>query len=402
MMLSQESYKEIEHMKAQKILEYVSNNKENIINDIKRVISIDSPSTDKDLLERAGFELSQMIKERVYAEIENFPLQESGSIFRCIIPPSHESQQENKKNLLILVHYDTVWDPGMLEIREEQNRLYGPGVYDMKSGIVMAYWAIRTIQALQKEKIPGTELKRKIVLLLTPDEEIGSTLSRSLIEKEASEAEVALVLEAAASRTGALKTARKGVGEYHFIAHGLSAHAGNEHHIGKNAITALIKQLLIASQFTNYEKGLTVNVGKIRGGTRSNVVPDIAEAWVDIRVETMEDYEYIDQKMRLLAGEIDGVLIEVKGGMNRPPMVKTDKTIELFNVARTLGKLYGLNLTETKVGGGSDGNFTAALGIPTLDGLGPEGDGAHAYHEHILIDSLVPRTALLAHMLTVL
>ncbi|MBE3596700.1 MAG: M20 family metallopeptidase [Hydrogenibacillus sp.] len=365
---------------------FLETHAEQMIDDLKLLVRHESPSTDKALADRCGRVLLELGRRRIKGDWQVIPQPDVGDVYRL-------AWGDGGPKLLVLAHYDTVWEPGALSLREEGDRLYGPGTYDMKGGIVMAIWAVAALQAAV------TALPGRIVALFTSDEEIGSHRSRALIETEAREAHATFVLESAVAGTGALKTARKGVGEYRFRARGVAAHAGNAYHLGKNAITALCKQLLRAAALTDESRGTTVNVGVIRGGVRSNVVPDEAEAWVDVRVEEMDDARALDEAMRSLAGDVDGVSITVEGGLNRPPMERTPNNARLFELAQSLGKRYGLDLTEAKAGGGSDGNFTSALGVPTLDGLGPEGDGAHAVHEHILKGSLVPRTALLAHLL---
>jgi len=291
---------------------------------------------------------------------------------------------------------DTVWDLGTLAerpVRVEGGRLYGPGAFDMKGGIVNALWAMR---ALRELKLMSS---RRVTLLITSDEEIGSEASRALIEAEARDHEVVLVLEPAHPPRASLKTWRKGVGDYRVTVTGRAAHAGAAHDEGINAIAELARHVLAIEALTDYTAGTTVNVGVIRGGTRSNVVPEQAWAEVDYRVMDMTEAARVDAFMRGLKPQRDGIKLAVTGGLNRPPMVRTPAIGALYTRAEAIAAELGLPLTETGTGGGSDGNFTAALGEPTLDGLGVVGDGGHALHEHVILSSLPERAALLAGLI---
>jgi glutamate carboxypeptidase len=298
--------------------------------------------------------------------------------------------------VLLLCHMDTVWDLGTLAkrpVRVEDGRLYGPGAFDMKGGIVNALWAMRALREL--ELMPS----RRVTLLITSDEEIGSDASRALIEAEARAHEVVFVLEPAQPPRAALKTWRKGVGGYRVTVTGRAAHAGAAHDEGINAIAELARHVLAIEALTDYAAGTTVNVGVIRGGTRSNVVPEQAWAEVDYRVMDMTEAARVDAFMRGLKPQRDGVRLAVTGGLNRPPMVRTPAIVALYTRAEAIAAELGLPLTETGTGGGSDGNFTAALGVPTLDGLGVVGDGGHALHELVVVSSLPERAALLAGLI---
>ena len=297
---------------------------------------------------------------------------------------------------LLLCHMDTVWDLGTLAerpVRVEDGRLYGPGAFDMKGGIVNALWAMRALRELKL--MPG----RRVTLLITSDEEIGSDASRALIEAEARAHEVVFVLEPAHPPRASLKTWRKGVGGYRVTVTGRAAHAGAAHDEGINAIAELARHVLAIEALTDYAAGTTVNVGVIRGGTRSNVVPEQAWAEVDYRVMNMAEGVRVDAFMSGLKPQQAGIKLEVVGGLNRPPMVRTPAIVALYARAEAVAAELGFPLTETGTGGGSDGNFTAALGVPTLDGLGVVGDGGHALHEHVVVSSLPERAALLAGLI---
>ena len=297
---------------------------------------------------------------------------------------------------LLLCHMDTVWDLGTLAerpVRVEAGRLYGPGAFDMKGGIVNALWAMRALRELKL--MPS----RRVTLLITSDEETGSEASRALIEAEARGHEVVFVLEPAHPPRASLKTWRKGVGDYRVTVTGRAAHAGAAHDEGINAIAELARHVLAIEALTDYAAGTTVNMGVIRGGTRSNVVPEQAWAEVDYRVMDMAEAARVDAFIRGLKPQRDGIKLAVTGGLNRPPMVRTPAIVALYTRAEAIAAELGFPLSETGTGGGSDGNFTAALGVPTLDGLGVVGDGGHALHEHVVVSSLPERAALLAGLI---
>jgi glutamate carboxypeptidase len=303
--------------------------------------------------------------------------------------------RSHSKPLMLLGHLDTVWPLGTLKkmpFRLAQGRAWGPGVLDMKTGVVMALTALRIL-------LEAGELTRPVVFLLNSDEETGSQHSRALTESLAKKCEAVFVLEPAQAPNAAYKTARKGVGNYRLQVHGVPAHSGVDFSQGHSAILELGRQIERASAFTDPAKGITVNAGVAGGGTRSNVVP--AEAWAefDVRIARLRDVERLDRRFRSLRPVDRHCRLEVTGGLNRPPMERTPGTVNLFRCAATMAKGLGFQLQEAATGGGSDGNFTSALGIPTLDGMGAVGEGAHADRESVLLDALVPRTALLAAMI---
>lgn len=302
---------------------------------------------------------------------------------------------EDKKQLLVVGHLDTVWPPGTLAARPfriEDDRAFGPGIFDMKAGVMLATFAMRAIKEL------GRTTERPVTLMMTCDEETGSVFSRPVIDDEARKAHAALVLEPPIPG-GTVKTARKGVGEFELIIHGRPAHAGNDLRAGISAITELAHQVLAINNLNDFERGTTVNVGVARGGVLSNVVAAEAHAFIDMRFQNIADGQRITDAMLKLQPVIDGARIEVRGGINRPPLVRTELTAQLFEHARRLGAEVGLDLKEGSVGGGSDGNFIAAHGVPVLDGLGVDGAGAHAEHEHIIISDIPRRAALLTRLI---
>jgi glutamate carboxypeptidase len=298
--------------------------------------------------------------------------------------------------VLLLGHFDTVWPRGQLqrqpiEVRDE--RLFGPGVYDMKAGLMIAAAAMRTVTA-----IGARDTRPAVTLLATCDEEVGSQTSRALIEQLARESAAVLVFEPALAG-GGVKTSRKGVGEYEIAATGVAAHAGVDPGAGASAVHEIARQVQAALTLADPARGLTVNVGVIEGGTRSNVVAERARAVVDVRVSRMDDAARIDAGLRALGAHDPRVIVTVTGGVNRPPMERGPGVARLCALAQDVARAQGWELAEGGTGGGSDGNFSAALGVPTLDGLGAVGDGAHALHEHVTIKDLEPRVALAAALL---
>lgn len=294
---------------------------------------------------------------------------------------------------LVLGHFDTVWPLGTLArlpFRVEGDRAFGPGIVDMKASIVLVEEALAAL---------GPALPRGVTVLFTSDEEIGSPTSRPIIEALALESDYALVMEAPLPG-GRLKTARKGVGGFTIEIEGRAAHAGVEPEKGLSAVTELALQIPRINALADPAAGTTVNVGRIEGGTTPNVVPAHAMARVDVRASTLGEARRVEEALRSLRPVTPGVGLIVSGRFNRPPMERTPAVARLFERAREVGRAtLGLELSEGSTGGGSDGNFTAALGVATLDGLGALGAGAHAEDEHILIDSLPERAALLASLL---
>lgn len=297
-----------------------------------------------------------------------------------------------QKPVLLLGHLDTVWPLGTLKSmpwREAQGRFFGPGVLDMKAGVVMALAAVSALRELK--------LTRPVTLLLNSEEEVGSTVSRPITERLARESAAVFVLEPAQGL--AYKTARKGVGHNVVRVTGVGAHAGVDFAKGHSAVLELAKLIEKISSFTDLKRGLTVNCGVIGGGTRSNVVASEAHAEVDVRIAKASDAAHVERLFRRLRVSDRACKLEITGGINRPPMERKAGTIALFKEAKRLAAELGFALDEAATGGGSDGNFTAALGVPTLDGMGAVGEGAHAAHENVVVEHLVPRTALLAAMI---
>jgi len=298
--------------------------------------------------------------------------------------------------ILALGHSDTVWPLGTLDsmpFRQADGRFWGPGVLDMKAGLAFFLYAARALRDLD---IPAA---RKVVLLVVSDEEVGSSSSRALTEAEARKSDFVLVLEPGTGLSGKLKTARKGVGDYTVMVEGRAAHAGVDFENGASAIVEAARQVVEITGFTDLSRGVTVNPGVIRGGTRTNVIAAEARVEVDIRIARLSDAAGLDEKFRALRAFDPRCRVRVDGGLNRPPMERTGGVVKLFERAREIGAGMGIEIEESATGGGSDGNFTAALGVPTLDGLGGVGEGAHARNESILMNRIADRVALLAELL---
>ncbi len=357
-----------------------------LLETIERLVRLESPSTDKAAVDRCGAGVAELFRS-VGGTVARLPQAERGDHVRA-------EWGSGTRQIMLLGHFDTVWPVGQIDtmpFHEGDGRLYGPGIFDMKASIAIAALAIRALQET------GAVLPR-IVALWTTDEEIGSGTSRREIEAEARRSAAVLVLEPSLPG-GAAKTSRKGVGEFELIVHGRSAHAGVDPGKGASAVHELARQVLALEALQDLPRGVTVNVGVIAGGSRTNVVADRASAMVDVRVPTMQDAERITGAIRGLRPQLAGTRLEVLGGVDRPPLERSPAVVRLYQQAREIAALLGRELSEGATGGGSDGNFTGALGVPTLDGLGPAGDGAHARHEHVLVAEVCWRAALVAALL---
>lgn len=377
------------------ILAYVQARQSAIIALIGRLVECESPSDDARAVDRFIDLLAAEISP--YATVQTFPGGKFGKHLLCEFTLPGPARK--KGEILALGHSDTVWPVGTLArmpFRESDGRLWGPGVLDMKSGIAFFLFAVRALRELE---IP---VRSRVKLLINSDEEVGSDSSRTLTQETARRAKAVLVLEPGTGLEGKLKTARKGVGDYTITVHGRASHAGVDFSAGASAIVELARQVERIAGFTNLKSGVTVNPGLISGGSRSNVVAAEASAVVDIRVPRLRDAESLDRKFRSLKPFDKRCKLEITGGLNRPPMERSVGIVQLFRTAQQLAREIGITLEESMTGGGSDGNLTAALGIPTLDGLGAVGEGAHAPNESILIDRIADRTALLAKLIAAL
>jgi glutamate carboxypeptidase len=379
---------------AQRRLAYFSERRDAMVSTIRELVEIESPSDNKAAVDRVAEAIAEKFSQ-LGGEILFHRQKRSGSHLQVTFGG------KAARPVLLLGHSDTVYPLGTLATmpcRVEHDKLTGPGVLDMKSGIALMLHAIAALQNWNKEGGQGG-LLRPVSVLLVSDEEVGSDSSRAITEALAKRAAAVLVLEPSYGRNGAVKTARKGVGEYLVKVTGQASHAGLDFEKGVNAIRELARQIEKISHFTELKRGLTVNVGIVSGGSRTNVVPAEASAQVDVRIARIKDGAGIDKKMRSLRPYNRKCKIEISGGINRPPMERSAGVAALYAQSRAIARDLGWQLDEAAVGGGSDGNFTAALGIPTLDGLGGVGDGAHAPHEHILISELPRRAALIAGLI---
>jgi glutamate carboxypeptidase len=372
---------------------YFKQRTDDIVRSIQQFVEIESPSDLKQAVDRLSTILSSRFQE-LGGRIKLHRETKYGNHLQIDFPGSRD-----QKPVLLLGHMDTVYPIGTISKMPSlarDGRVWGPGVFDMKSGIALMLAAIEGLHSWHG-KCP-----RPITVLLVSDEEIGSKSSRHITEDLARRSEAVLVGEPAYGLQGAVKTARKGVGEYTLTVTGKAAHAGLEFEKGASAITEIARQIVEISKLVDLQRGITLNAGTIQGGTRVNVVAATATAVVDLRVQRMADAEEMDGKLRTLQPFDPDCKVELSGGINRPPMERTAGVAELYETAATLAKQSGWNLEEAAVGGGSDGNFTTALGIPTLDGLGAVGEGAHAENESVVISELPKRAALLAGLIETL
>ena len=354
----------------------------------------ESPSLDKEAVDRFGRMVAAEWRRRG-ASVTLLRQRRRGDHLRAEWTPRGNRA---KGQILVLGHLDTVYGLGTLgrmAFRLSRGRAYGPGVFDMKGGLVMALYAVDALAET------GLAPQKRIVFLWTSDEEIGSGTSRAAVEREAPHSDAVLVLEPALGPEGRVKTARKGVGEIEIVVNGRAAHAGLNPEEGINAIEEIALQIVRFSRWHQPRRGITVNAGVIEGGTRTNVIPEEARVLVDVRAMHAKDMRAVERKFRALQPLLRGAKLQIRGGFNRPPMERKN-AVALYDRARALAKELGITLGEACAGGGSDGNFTAALGVPTLDGLGAVGEGAHSPEENISIRALPERAALLAGLLATL
>jgi len=370
------------------LLDAVLSDRERILEDLRTFVELESPSDDKASTDRFADFLLGFVGGRFDCRVRLIQQGVCGNHLRVETGPPGAGRP-----ILLLGHFDTVWPLGTLKtmpFRVEGGRAYGPGAFDMKAGLVIGITALSTLQRHGGLDVP-------VVFLFTSDEEIGSPSSRAHIESEASRSRATFVLEPAAGTS--LKTSRKGVGFFHVRVDGLAAHAGSNPELGVSAIEELAHLVLDLHALNDPSTGTTVNVGVVTGGTRPNVTAASATAEVDLRIRTAGDARRLEEAILGLTAHNPKARVTVTGGINRPPMERTPGIAEMYGVASRAAAAIGLELSEASVGGGSDANFVAPLGIPLMDGLGAVGDGAHATNEHMLIDSLPVRAALLATMI---
>jgi len=382
----------IQHPEAKSLLKSLRAKLPAMLETLKEFACCESPSTEKAHADSCAALIATAWK-RPGIEVEFLEQKHRGAHLRM----THVPQGGAKRGqLFVLGHYDTVYGSGTLQkmpFRITGGKVFGPGVFDMKAGIVQALFALDTLQQL------GTPLAKRIVFLWTSDEEIGSESSRKLLETEAKRSDAVFVLEPALGPKGLLKTARKGVGEAEIIVHGRASHAGLAPEKGVNAIHEVALQVAHIKEWNDSRRGVSVNAGVIDGGTRSNVIPDCAKVVIDLRALRIADMRAIEKRLRTLKPILSGAKLEIRGGFSRAPLERKHSAA-LYQRAVELGKQMGLEIGECTAGGGSYGNFTAALGIPTLDGFGALGDGAHSPGEYIIAKAMPERAALLAAMLS--
>ena len=371
-------------------LRYFESRLDRLLETIFEFVGVESPSDSKPATDRMGAHLAQK-----FAQIGGRPqvhrAVEYGDNLQIDFPGSSDA-----KAVLLLGHFDTVYPLGTLPTMPchvENGRLYGPGVLDMKAGIALMLVVLEALQTWHRQ------LPRPVTVFLVSDEEVGSYSSRKITEDLARKSAAVLVLEPAAGVRGAVKTARKGVGEYTLTVKGIAAHAGLDPGKGHSAILELARQIAVISKFNNLKSGISVNPGVIRGGTRTNVIAAEAVAEIDVRIKNAKQATSLDRKMCALRTFDKHCKLTMEGGINRLPMERSPGVVALYKKAQAIAKQTSWKLDEAAVGGGSDGNFTAGIGIPTLDGLGAVGEGAHAIHEHIIISELPRRALLLAGLI---
>jgi glutamate carboxypeptidase len=376
-------------MKSAEVLDYFTARRDETITMIREIVEIESPSYDVERSRLVALWIeNEARKLSLDVEIERVPAEKFGDHIIIRAFPNREGK------FLMLGHTDTVHPVGtkiLNPTRIEDGKFFGCGIFDMKSGIVLMLESLRFFAET------GTEPSRSLTILLSCDEEVGSFTGRAIVEREAASANASFVFEPSAA--GRVKTGRKGTGMFTIKAHGVPAHAGLEPEKGASSILEISRQIEKLHTLNNVAAGTTVNVCTIRGGTTTNVIPEHAECTVDVRFSSMDEASRIERAMQDLKSFDDRVSLEISGGVNRPPMERTAAVGELFEKVRSIGASFDYEVGETQVGGASDGNFIAALGVPLLDGLGIAGDGAHRLDEHILIDDIAKRATLITSLL---
>jgi glutamate carboxypeptidase len=377
---------------GKKTLRYLVRREREMVALLGDLVRIESPSHSKAAVDRCGARVASDFRRRG-GDVRILRDRVRGNLVRVEIGASKSPEAGQ---ILVLGHIDTVYPIGTLRrmpFRVTQGRAWGPGTFDMKGGILLALFAVEALRALRITP------RRKIVFLWTSDEEIGSKASRRVIEKAARRSKAVLVLEPSLGLKGCAKTERKGIGEVEVIVHGRAAHAGVDPERGVNAAHELALQIARLMKMNNPRRGITVQANVIAGGTATNVVPEFARAQVDVRFARARDALGLEKQLLGLRPILKGARIEVRGGINRPPLERNAGVARLFRQARAIAREIGFQLDEAATGGGSDGNLTAALGVPTLDGIGAVGDGAHSLREHVVVRELPRRAALLAGLL---
>lgn len=369
------------------LLSYFQSQQQAMVDLLTTLVNYETFTTEKHMVDKLGDFMEAQFKELGASSVMRFPQQEIGDI---LLAKWHEDAAG--KPIMFLIHIDTVWPTGTLAerpIRVEDGCFYAPGAVDMKGGITVALSALRGLRALNL--LP----ERPIYVLMTSDEEVGSVHSETLIKAIAKDCGLVLVMEPA-TKEGALKTWRKGIATYTLTIQGRPSHAGNAPEQGINSVIEFAQQALEIHKLNDYKNGVSVSVTMVNGGSAGNVIPARTEAYIDTRMMTQQQLAALDEAFEQLHPFIPGAVVSAKRNHYRPPM---ERNAAAYEQAKRIGEAYGISVREDGSGGGSDGNFTAALGIPTLDGLGPQGDGLHALHEHVVLASLPQRATLVAGIL---
>lgn len=370
-------------------IDFLNKREQDIIDLMQKVVEIESPSSDKNTTDYLGEVLSEIFTEYIGGKIEVFPNNEFGNHLTATVGKGDEQ-------ILLVGHFDTVHPVGTLKrnpYRESEGKIFGPGIYDMKAGVIQAFYALHTLKEF------GELENKKIKFVLNSDEEIGSKTSKSILIEEAKKSKIAFVLEPSFGEEGAIKIARKGVATYNVKVYGIAAHAGNCPEEGESAIEEISRQVLKLEKLNDLNRGITVNCGVINGGSAKNTIPEYASIKVDVRVPTVKDSKNLHEEIINLQPHNSNVTLEVEGGFTRPPMEKDDEAEGIYEFAKSLmEEHYNLPLPKAHVGGASDGNNISSY-VTTLDGLGAVGAGAHSIDEYIYRECIVPRTALLTALL---
>ncbi len=371
------------------LYDWVSIQRDHLVDDVRTYVEHETPSDDVPLLARGLAYLEQWLDDRLGPPVTRVehPSASYGDVVVLDYPGAGGDA------VTLLCHYDTVWSAGTLDdwpVSLDGDTITGPGVFDMKAGLVQAVWALRALDALHVPRPP-------VRLVLTGDEEIGSPFSRPVIEDACTDTSAVLVFEASAD--GALKTQRSGVGLFGVSVDGVESHAGLDPRAGVSAVDEIARVVRTLHDVADLDRGTSVNVGVLSGGTRPNVIAGRASASIDVRVTSVEEQQRVDRAMDALTPHHESASLSVTGGWNRPVMARTPGVAALYDLARAAAAQIGVDLGEKAVGGASDGNFAAALGIPVLDGLGAVGAGAHARHEHATVSGMLERTAVAASVL---
>jgi len=372
------------------LLKHLQKGRPAMVETLRQMVELESPSDNKSAVDRLGEFLAEQFAA-AGGQPKFHRQSERGNHLQVDFPGANF-----QRPVMLLGHFDTVWALGTLAKmpwRVAQGRAWGPGSYDMKAGITLMLHALAALREVRGQ------LARPVTVLLNTDEEVGSHSSRAALEKLARESAAVLIMEPSAGLKGAVKTARKGVGEYCLKVSGVPAHAGISPQEGASAIRELAHQIVKVSEFTDLKRGISVNAGVIEGGTRSNVVAAEASALIDVRIARVRDAAYIDKKLHALRPVNRKCRLQLTGAINRLPMERTEGVAALYGKAREAAARIDWKLDEASTGGASDGNFTAALGVPTLDGLGAVGEGAHAFNESVIIEELPRRAALIAMLI---